>query len=397
MEYELKVLEHIISVVLKPSKLTLEKLNDEFLSECKLHIETEKERIMKQFTTVVFSRNSESHFELYFRQHQNSLVLLADIVFKYLQPEGPESIYRLTNEVSILNFYNELSKIPEELLDFIAKNFSKYFDQEVKVPDAKRWMMAPEIKRKLKLIQKKLKENKVQNDLIKIICRPFEDYLLTETIISYHELSYLKELQQEFLTFTTKKDKTNANERFCYLLLELNYNSIPFFNYYVLHIEEMAKGCNSIQDLIEFYSLKIKLINQVSVKPKFIFKLELPSIKELIGSWICEELYYLEKQERYLYLEPGQKAADQSKVAKIHTSLSVSHLAMAVKLLVEAKVITNTNSRDLMRMVARNFKTDRQEVISEESLWNKSYSFESSTVNRLKDEIIGLMNLARKY
>ena len=70
---------------------------------------------------------------------------------------------------------------------------------------------------------------------------------------------------------------------------------------------------------------------------------------------------------------------------------------MAVKLLVEAKLITNTNSSDLIRMVARNFRTDRQEVISEESLRNKLYSFETATVTRLKDEIIGLMNLVRKY
>ena len=48
-----------------------------------------------------------------------------------------------------------------------------------------------------------------------------------------------------------------------------------------------------------------------------------------------------------------------------------------------------------MSMVARSFKTDRQEVISEDSLRNKSYNFETSTVEKLKDKIIGLLNMAR--
>ncbi|MBK7434420.1 MAG: hypothetical protein IPI66_11290 [Chitinophagaceae bacterium] len=84
--------------------------------------------------------------ESYYRKHQAILVQLADIVFNYLQPEGPESIYRLTNEVPILNFYKEIARIPEDLLDFIENSYPEYFDYGRKVPEAKRWLMAPEIK-----------------------------------------------------------------------------------------------------------------------------------------------------------------------------------------------------------------------------------------------------------
>ena len=137
--------------------------------------------------------------------------------------------------------------------------------------------------------------------------------------------------------------------------------------------------------------------NQLQLKSGLVFKPGLPSIKDQIGSWICEELYFLEKRQRLLYQAPSQKTEDQVNEPKVQTSLSVAHLALAVKLLIESKVITNKNSSELLRMVARNFKTDRQELISEDSLRNKSYNFESATVNRLKDEIIGLMNLVRKY
>ena len=105
----------------------------------------------------------------------------------------------------------------------------------------------------------------------------------------------------------------------------------------------------------------------------------------------------MEKQERLLNQAPGPKKEEQSNEKKIHTSLSVAHLALAVKLLIDSKVITHTNSSELIRMVARSFRTDRQEIISEESLWNKSYSFESTTVTKVKDQIVELLNLVRKY
>ena len=154
---------------------------------------------------------------------------------------------------------------------------------------------------------------------------------------------------------------------------------------------------HALPDLLTFNSLTLKIINQLQVKAGFVYKPGLPPIREQIGCWICEELYYLEKQEHILYALAEQKKDVPAIETKVHTSLSVSHLALAVKLLIESKIITNNNSSELLRMVARNFRTDRQEVISEESLKNKLYSFESSTVNRLKDEIIGLMNLVRKY
>jgi len=397
LEYELKVLEHIITVVLNPSKLKRDQLKDEFLGGSKLRAETEKERIMEQFTLMVFDESQESRIESYFRKHQAILIKLADIVFNYLQPRGPDSIYRLTNEKLILDFYKEISRIPEELLKFIEINYPGYFDREAKIPNSTWWLMTPEIKRNLRLIKKGLEKIELEERLINIICDPFENLLSAEKNITYRNLAYLKELQQALIYFIRKNKIEKANDQVCQLLLYRNFNSLRFYNYYINQLEERTRSFNTIPEQIEFYSLKIKLINQLQLKSGLVFKPGLPSIKDQIGSWICEELYFLEKRQRLLYQAPLQKNEDQANEPKVQTSLSVAHLALAVKLLIESKVITNKNSSELLRMVARNFKTDRQELISEDSLRNKSYNFESATVNRLKDEIIGLMNLVRKY
>lgn len=397
MDYELKALEHIITIVLNPTKITRDNLNDEFLSECKLLAVKESERILKEFRVIAFGKYQQSELGFYYRKHQAILVKFADFVYGYLQPEGPESIYGLSTEPNVLDFYKEILRIPLDLLDYIETSYPEYFDQDIKLPEAKRWQKATEIKRILKGIQKEMEKLEIDGELIKIACRPFEDYLLPDLVISYHKLSYVQVLQGELITHSKKKAMANSNDELCRLLLQLNYNSIHFFNYYVLQLQEKANDHTMLTDLFTFHSLKLKIINQLPVKPGLAYKPGLPSIRDQIGSWICEELYYLEKQEQVLQQWENVKKEDRSNESRIHTSLSVSQLALAVKLLVESKVISNTNSAELMRLVARNFRTDRQEVISEDSLRNKSYSFESSTINRLKDEIIGLMNLVRKY
>jgi len=241
LEYELKVLEHIITRVLNPSRITRDILNDEFLSECKLHAENERERIRNQFRVVAFGKHQQSDLTSYYRKHQAILIQLADVFYRYLQTGEPESIYRLTNEVSILNFYKEMLRIPEDLVDFIEKSFPEYFDHNLCVPEAKRWMMAPEIKRNLKGIQKELEKLELESELIKIACHPIEDYLLPGEV-SYHALCYLQELQRELISFIKKKDKANENEELSRLLLHLNCNSIRFFNYSILQLQENARS-----------------------------------------------------------------------------------------------------------------------------------------------------------
>lgn len=397
MQYELKVLEHIITIVLNPNRITEHILTDEFISECKLHIENEKERIRNQFRIMVFGEQNQSILELYYRKHLDILIQLADISFNYLQPGKQESIFLLTNNETTINFYREIAGVPNELLDFIEISFPEYFYNETKIPESKRWLLAQEIKDDLKGIQTKLEKSEVNKALIKIACRPFEDLLLPGVQISYNTRAYLQELKSDLLFFTKKNGDLNANEALCRLLVHINFNSIHFLNYYIQQLQEIAKGCNTLPDLIEYFSLKLKIINQLTLKQGLIYKPGLPPIKEQIGSWICEELYYLEKKGRFVNQVQVQHGEQKINGTKVHTRLSVSQLAMAVKLLMEAKLITNKNSSDLIRMVAKNFRTDRQEVISEESLRNKLYNFESATVTRLKDEIIGLMNLVRKY
>lgn len=137
------------------------------------------------------------------------------------------------------------------------------------------------------------------------------------------------------------------------------------------------------------------MINQLPFKPGSVYIVNFSSIRDQICTWITEELYYLEKQRQLFSIEPLQKNITSENESKVHTSLSVAHLSLAVKLLIDAKVITNKNSREIIKMVARNFRTDKREQISEDSLYNKAYNVETSTLDGMKDVI--MMNLVKGY
>jgi hypothetical protein len=372
-------------------------LDDHFLNECRLTAATEKDRISQQFKSIAFMAMKKSSMELYFRQHQVGLTNLADITFSYLQLNGPESIYLITPTASMLDFYQEMARIPEALLHCIEINFSEYFDMDMKIPDAKRWLMIPEILHTLKLEKKESKETEVPEDLIKITCSVMEDFLIPEKNINYHELAYLKGFQRGIHYFSERKDKIPGDEQKCQLLVFLNFNSLQFLNFFTQQFKEKEKSCTTNTERIVYYYLQLKIISQLPMKPGLIFNTGLPSIKDQIISWIYDEINYLEKEEQLLPYLPTEMPMEQMREEKVQTSLSVSQLSLAVKLLMDTKVISHHNSTEVMRMVARNFRTERRDTISEASLRNKSYSYDSGTVDKMKEVIKGFMNMMREY
>lgn len=396
MEYELKTLENVLEI-LHPDKLKRESINASFIGKYKRIAYTEKERIKMQFIQSGFEPGSEKRIELYVRQHQRSLVKLADTVYYYIHPKGKGSIYRISKETAIIKFYKEIYNCIEWLLNFLEHRYAVYFDKEAKIPEECKQFILPEFTRNKNLIENELTKKELSPNFVNIIIHPFEDCLLSDAEITYRELFFLKELQREIIELLKKPGQRNYSEEINNLFLYLNFNSIRFFNFYIIQLEETAKKCNGTVELIEFYSLKMKLINQLLIKPGLVYKVDLPSIRNQIGTWITEELYYLEKQRQLLLIEPLQKNLPMDNESKVHTSLSVAHLSLAVKLLIDAKVITNRNSREVIKMVARNFRTDKREQISEDSLYNKTYNIEPATLDGMKDVIIGLMNLVKRY
>lgn len=129
-----------------------------------------------------------------------------------------------------------------------------------------------------------------------------------------------------------------------------------------------------------------KLINQVQLKPGFALRDNHPTdIKQQITNWISEEINYIEESRKYkLIILPAKEEEEQPKL-KIPTSLSVPQLTLLFKLLAEHNFIKVRNVSHLVKFIASNFTSLRNEKISLNSLRNKYYDHDEATARSLAE------------
>jgi len=272
----------------------------------------------------------------------------------------------------------------------------RYFDREMKITEESRNLMRLEARTQLKLIQKEAKKIDIPKELIQILCAPFQELFAEDKIISYQKAAYLECLYKRLLAFFAEPVSMKTINRLHEYLVFVNFNSLRYYDFTVKRYEEKASHCENNRDQLELFYREKTQLNKLPIQQGISLKPSRPHIKDQIGTWLSEEIYFLDKRQQ-LSKPQANDIRDQLAEQKIHTSLSVAHLSLAVKLLVEAKMITNNNYTELLRIVAKNFKTDRNEELSENSLRNKYYSVENGTLKNMKEVLIGLIDLVKQY
>jgi hypothetical protein len=396
LKFELKALEQLINIAVNPAKLTRQQLTKEFFVECKWLLKTEIDKVSEALNAAGVSDAGSKCVGQYFRQHQILLTELSDKTFRYQQQLSIKNDECILEDSSIYQFYKDIIEKLEQLLEYIEKIFSVYFDGSLKITDAKRNSLQPEISCWLNSLEKELRQVDVPDDLMAIASIPFKEFCKKEKLIGYRDVSYLKAYRKEVTYFIVNITSSNVTEQFCELLLSINFNDFRFYNYLVIEIKEKAKSCRTMPEQLKNLYYHLKILNQLPVKPSLAFRHEMPTIKQQAGTWISEELLYLDKQKELMTLS-DESQADLSNDEKIQTTLSVAELSLGVKLLLESKMISNKNPSELMRLVARNFKTDRNDDISENSIRNKYYTVESGTLTSVREAMTGLIKLVKQY
>ncbi len=108
-----------------------------------------------------------------------------------------------------------------------------------------------------------------------------------------------------------------------------------------------------------------------------------------------EEIYFLEKKHQ-LTMSVTMPKQENEKTEPIYTSLSVPQLAFFVKLLVDTGVVHNRNQTELLKTISKTIRTNRNEIISAESLRNKYYNVDKAATDSVKNVIINLLNQVNK-
>ena len=391
LHYELEALDDLISESFHPKTLLATKPDRKQIQDWTDFVFQERERIRKKMRKSINAFAEENKKHVYIQLQQTGITRLLDTVLHYLLPKDVEGMEITGRETGVDKVYKTTYQVLHALLICLRDNYPSYFSYTAKLPDAYKWKAELVIERNLKTIKKWLQQEKAATAFTEMICEPFEYFLIPENEFSYRELSYLQELQTVLLDIVKQKTE-NIEDNISEKLFYQNFNSVLFYNYYILKLKEEASERKNVADLVEFYSWHVKILNQRIVKPDCVYLPHLESIRDQLVFWIAEDLHYLNKKHQLSLALPVARETAKDKIKKVHVSLTVPDLALGARLLLD-DVIINTNYTELMERIAKNFRTNRRESLSNNNTYNEGFNISVVTKEKMKSL---LLKLSRK-
>jgi hypothetical protein len=393
--YELEVLEDIIFETVHPKALIEKRLEKKQLTDLMDLFVQENNEAIKRIRKTSGRLIRENRKAAYLRLQQAGMIRMMDALIAYLFPKDIWDIYKRESAETVEGFYKAAYVQLEAMLHLFKHDHLPYFDFDAKLPDGYKWKMERDMKETLEIIETRF-EKKVSAAFFELICEPFEYFLSNDSHISYKELAYLVELRL-YLLGISEQVLEQVEEKISERLLYLNFNSVLFFNYMIRKISDEASQKSSVNERVEYYSWQIKTLNQTRVKHNIIYLSHLEPIREQLIYWIAEDLYYLDKKHQLSLTLPMNREAQKDKLKKVHVQLTVAELALGARLLLDTDVIINTNYTELIKMVARGFRTNRQANISQQAIYNVGFDVTTNSKEKMKSILMRMVRKIGEY
>ncbi|MBL0745815.1 hypothetical protein [Chryseolinea lacunae] len=388
MKYELEKIESIIATGLFTSDGKPLYESKELTSGLQNTIMEEVERIKKTFIQEIFLFQNERHLERYIQFHQQELIRLINIL----------SIEDSTiHAVEAARLKTHCHWAIENLLHFIEDHFTKYFDQDIKAPQHYVSAAAMDVLKSISDLKVQLASLKAEEQLVDLALAPLLKFIEISQSgkLTYRDVIYVNEIRKELYQVTYQHNPTrDLNEDLRQAILYLNFNTLPYFRYYTIHLNAFLHNADAGQDKLEKLSYALKLLNQSQVKPGVGYDRTLPSLKQQIGDWLVEEISYIERTQAQDRKQPVSSQLSQD--YKIKIDLSVSALAYLLRVLFEIKLVQNKNMSDTMRFFVRSFQCKRLENISFESFRVRYYNTEEGTKKNVRNILLQMVDHINK-
>lgn len=343
-------------------------------------LEKEITRVCDALTNALFYPIKDHILERFIQHHQTAAIHLADKLHGWLQQPEPYAINDPKRELLIRHFISGLFG----LLDYFERYFSKYFNMDSKLPEPYGILASGELAGpvgKLQGMLAALTDHELSGCLSGYL-QPFVT-ALSFPDISYRELVYLKVLVKEL---TGALEKATAEEReagLIAMLYYLNFNHLAFFAYCQQHFRNEAAAVTSAKDYTDLVMAAITATRSIQAKPGFYFHQEWPGIKEMLESWLRDELEAAALDFKSVH--PSSQVTNGTDEEKMELQLSVSQIACLTRLFHEENLYPGTSVTDLLRFIARHYRSKRQQQISIGGLSKEYYSINQVTAAVVRD------------
>lgn len=388
MKYLLEQVEQLVCETIVPEKILVSVQQENLLQEWQQLALSEKELIKRKFISEVFLLEKPKRVRLFVETNQEVLIRLANTSTGYSRICKEKYSGGLCD--SLTGFYFSLSDHFCDLLAFLQRNFGKYFNEELPVPEVLKNTAIIELSAQLTGLRKEGTARLCEAELLDIALLAAERFIHENGSITFRELYYLKMLHFQLEQLFARDTGEDINPLLTDLLVSANYNHPEFIRWLSNHLEKQLavhpEGALRLKELQTKFRSNPHLNNLpgISLFPA------MDSVRQQMLVWMENEIYLsgLNIQAS----GPPQQEAFPAK-GKLGFSVSVAVLGLLIKLLVTEGIITNPNHSEILRFFARHCRTSRQEAISFESLYNKYHQVNLGTVNIMREILRKLTRL----
>jgi hypothetical protein len=346
-----------------------------------------KEGVRTQLLRDTLYNKTEKETELLVERYQIIVASLLDLLFHY---QHYESITREAKQ-----FYQQVAGQLEAIILFLQNHYGRYFNANLSLPIPLRLREAHDIKKQWKIIAKRLSESETNTRLITILDQSIKGllHLNEETDITYHQVSYFKNLLKEISGYLSTTASPPVYASIIELLICCKFNELAFIREVCNDIRSEMEKKESSEFRLEFLRNCQKQVSQLWEQNHAPFHTVQPAAKQMILDWLSQDLAYLELPA----VGPEIKEAEEVKEGvKIHTSLSVPVLALITRLFKDSGIVTNTNHLEIIRFFATHFTTQRKSEFSFGHLRSKYYEVDESTKKKVYDYLMQMAQLCKK-
>ncbi len=348
-------------------------------SATELQFDSELLKIKRTFAVPMFEMADEVQVRHYIRFHQYALVRLMDRI-------NAGHRQKRRNMVSFRRL--------EEVLHFLASDFKDFYDFDAKAPDDHIQAARRHAKRHLARLRERLARKTADVALIEVALHGLSQIEKQHGnfSVTFRRILFAEQVQR-VLYDLVGNEQTNIEEQLHTMLFYLNCNSIRVFLYETQLFERQLASVSGTEKL-EQLALALKKVNQIQVKPGVGYNVHGTPLKELVSSYLNEEISYLERLNASII---ANRAVDKAlENFKLKVNLSVSQVAYVFRIFVENQFILTQNQTELLKFLAKVVVTKKAEHVSFDSLRAKYYNIEMGTKESVKGVLASLVRYVER-
>ncbi|WP_310391912.1 hypothetical protein [Hymenobacter sp.] len=356
----------------------------------------EAARLHRALPACALLRPDTAAVTRYVQQHQRTLQNLLTHVRQYLEPARRADYYGTPQFYSLAEVHQLMYVELEKLLAYFEQSFPEHLNLTTPLSYRRLIQALADVQTPLAAVLLALHSAEgLPEPLLAPVRECLNCLLITvqDTSLSYQDLLYPRLLLRE-LHSRLQRGWSLTPENLGRLLLRYNFNAPQFFRLVKDYVRAEAEAAgDQLADQVPVILRYLTRYRQLQPATEVAYVPTLPPLRTQLINWLEAEHEYL---SHLVQATNASAPAAASEAARILTPLSVAQMAQLLRTLYDAGVFGQASQRDLFKMLATNFRTARQERISEKSLAANFYNSEEGTRQAVEKLVAKMLQSVRQ-